>query len=162
MDQKQLAVQFLRRIHTLVLGVVFFAASFTGFANDDLKDIAIKFRDATSFYLLAQKYAIGGGTNRDYQEAIKWYTEAAKLGHAKSELQLGRFYFEGLGTDVADAVMPGALLQFFESLIPHIGGQDFTLQLHQIHEMKCLPAGACTAIPPVLVPCRSAHETNAL
>lgn len=70
------------------------------FAADNIKDIAIKFKDATSFYLLAQKYAIGGGTYNDYKEALKWYHEAAKLGHLKSEFQLGRFYFEGLGTKI--------------------------------------------------------------
>ena len=69
-------------------------------ANDDLKNIATKFRDATSYYLLAQKYTISGGTTNDFQEAIKWYTEAAKLGHVKSKFQLGRFYFEGLGTGI--------------------------------------------------------------
>ena len=100
MEKTGSAVQFLQRIHALILLIITLAVSANSSANDDLKDIAIKFRDATSFYLLAQKYSIGGGTNRDYQEAIKWYTEAAKLGHVKSELQLGRFYFEGLGTDV--------------------------------------------------------------
>ena len=69
-------------------------------ANDDLHDIATKFNDATSYYLLAQKYSISGGSPKDFKRAIKWYKEAAKLGHVKSKLQLGRFYFEGLGTDV--------------------------------------------------------------
>ncbi|KPJ91335.1 MAG: hypothetical protein AMJ55_12005 [Gammaproteobacteria bacterium SG8_15] len=100
MEKTRSVVQFFQRFHVRILIIITLAVSANISANDDLKDIAIKFRDATSFYLLAQKYSIGGGTNRDYQEAIKWYTEAAKLGHVKSELQLGRFYFEGLGTDV--------------------------------------------------------------
>lgn len=69
-------------------------------ADENLKEIAIKYKDATSFYLLAQKYAVRGGDKEDFREAIKWYKEAAKLGHTKSHLKLGTLYFEGLGTDV--------------------------------------------------------------
>lgn len=69
-------------------------------ADENLKNLAIKFKDATSFYLLAQKYAVKGGDYGDYQQAIKWYLEAAKLGHTKSQLKLGTLYFKGLGTDV--------------------------------------------------------------
>jgi len=69
-------------------------------ADENLKEIAIKYKDATSFYLLAQKYAVRGADNEDFKEAIKWYKEAAKLGHTKSQLKLGTFYFEGLGTAV--------------------------------------------------------------
>ncbi|MEJ2178976.1 MAG: SEL1-like repeat protein [Gammaproteobacteria bacterium] len=87
---------------TFLLGLVFstiFTSSSLS-ASDNLQDIASKFKDATSYYLLAQKYSISGGSPTDFEQAIKWYTEAAKLGHVKSKLQLGRFYFEGLGTDI--------------------------------------------------------------
>ena len=69
-------------------------------ADENLKEIAIKYQDATSFYLLAQKYAVSGGNKEDFREAIKWYQEAAKLGHTKSHLKLGTLYYEGLGTEV--------------------------------------------------------------
>lgn len=69
-------------------------------ADENLKQLAIKFKDATSFYLLAQKYAVRGADHADFKEAIKWYKEAAKLGHTKSQLKLGTLYFEGLGTDI--------------------------------------------------------------
>lgn len=69
-------------------------------ADENLKQLAIKFKDATSFYLLAQKYAVRGADNADFKEAIKWYKEAAKLGHTKSKLKLGTLYYEGLGTEI--------------------------------------------------------------
>ena len=82
----------------LMLVSVFLLMPLTAYADENLKNIAIKYKDATSFYLLAQKYAIRGGSYEDFEEAIKWYKEAAKLGHIKSKLKLGTLYYEGLGT----------------------------------------------------------------
>ena len=90
----------LTRVAILALFSVVCLNPLITIADENLKEIAIKYKDATSFYLLAQKYAVSGSTNEDFREAIKWYQEAAKLGHTKSQLKLGTLYFEGLGTDI--------------------------------------------------------------
>ncbi|WP_455375022.1 SEL1-like repeat protein [Kaarinaea lacus] len=90
----------LTKVAILALFSVVCLYPLTTIADENLKEIAIKYKDATSFYLLAQKYAVSGSTNEDFREAIKWYQEAAKLGHTKSQLKLGTLYFEGLGTDI--------------------------------------------------------------
>ena len=89
-----------KSFNLFVLLAVLFTAPLVAFADENLKQLAIKFKDPTSFYLLAQKYAVRGADNADFKEAIKWYKEAAKLGHTKSKLKLGAFYYEGLGTDI--------------------------------------------------------------
>lgn len=64
----------------------------TAVADNVLEEIASKYQDATSYYLLAQKYSIN---RRDFGKAIKSYEQAAKLGHLKSKLKLGKLYYEG-------------------------------------------------------------------
>lgn len=88
------------KFHKLALLVLLGIAPLVTSADENLKQLAIKFKDATSFYLLAQKYAVRGADQSDFKEAIKWYKEAAKLGHTKSQLKLGKLYFQGLGTDI--------------------------------------------------------------
>lgn len=87
-------------IKKLVLYILILITPAIVSADENLKQLAIKYKDATSFYLLAQKYAVKGADNADFREAIKWYKEAAKLGHTRSQLKLGTLYFEGLGAEI--------------------------------------------------------------
>jgi TPR repeat protein len=80
------------------LSAIFFASSSTPLTADSLKEIAIKFNDATSAYLIAEKHYKGHGAEQSYEQALRWYTKAAELGHVRSELKLGKMYFYGKGT----------------------------------------------------------------
>ena len=53
--------------------------------------------DANQLYLEAQKYYQDRYVSDNLLKAINLYKEAAKLGHQKSLLDLGRFYFNGTG-----------------------------------------------------------------
>ncbi len=46
-------------------------------------------------YLLGFMYAEGQGIDKDFKEAVKWYTKAANQGHAGAQLTLGMMYVEG-------------------------------------------------------------------
>ncbi|MDH5327455.1 MAG: sel1 repeat family protein [Gammaproteobacteria bacterium] len=83
-----------RKALSLWVLVLFYWYSSHAAADEDLKEIAVKFQDATSYFLLGQKFSLG----QAYDKAVHWYTEAAKLGHLRSKLKLGAIYFEGLGT----------------------------------------------------------------
>jgi len=48
-------------------------------------------------YSLGLIYYDGKGVLRDYNEAAKWFTKAAKQGHADSQFFLGQMYYEGKG-----------------------------------------------------------------
>lgn len=48
-------------------------------------------------YERGSNYANGRGVPRDYQEAVKWYRQAAELGHAAAQHYLGFHYFVGRG-----------------------------------------------------------------
>lgn len=68
-------------------------------ASDNLKDIALKFNDATASYLIAEKHYKGHGAVQDFQQALVWYTKAAELGHERSKFKLGEMYYYGKGTE---------------------------------------------------------------
>ena len=42
-------------------------------------------------------YDMGEGVTQDYAEALKWFTKAAKQGHALSQIFLGVIYYNGQG-----------------------------------------------------------------
>ena len=44
-------------------------------------------------------YSRGDGVTEDYKEAARWYRIAAKQGHAKAQLILGKMYRWGWGVD---------------------------------------------------------------
>lgn len=48
-------------------------------------------------YERGSNYANGRGVPQDYQEAVKWYRQAAELGHASAQHYLGFHYFVGRG-----------------------------------------------------------------
>ena len=48
-------------------------------------------------YKLAMVYLNGDGVERDYQQAFKWLTQAANLGHPESQYNLGWMYADGNG-----------------------------------------------------------------
>lgn len=48
-------------------------------------------------YERGSNYANGRGVPQDYQEAVKWYRQAAELGHASAQHYLGFHYFTGRG-----------------------------------------------------------------
>ncbi|WP_455210341.1 tetratricopeptide repeat protein [Kaarinaea lacus] len=79
------------------LSVVIFVTPCATRAADSLKEIAIKFNDATSAYLIAEKHYKGHGAEQSYEQALQWYTKAAELGHVRSELKLGKMYYYGKG-----------------------------------------------------------------
>lgn len=42
-------------------------------------------------------YYSGGGVEKNYKEAVKWFRKAAEQGHAESQCTLGIFYYNGVG-----------------------------------------------------------------
>lgn len=55
--------------------------------------------DKQDTYNLAVSFARGDGVCQSYSEALRWYEEAAKLGHGSGLYQYGRMLFEGEGTE---------------------------------------------------------------
>ena len=48
-------------------------------------------------YLKAEAYYYGNGVRQSYYEAVKWYTQAAEMGHADAQCDLGNCYYYGEG-----------------------------------------------------------------
>ena len=65
-------------------------------ALEELQTLAQQ-NDPFAQYALGLMYAEGAGTPRDRTEAAKWYAEAAKLGHARSQHNLAVSYYTGIG-----------------------------------------------------------------
>src|SRR5690242_15664707 len=53
--------------------------------------------DVKAEYLLGWSYMSGTGVSQDYQEAARWYGEAAVQGSADAEFGLGYLYEQGKG-----------------------------------------------------------------
>lgn len=51
--------------------------------------------DRTSMYELGRMYELGVGTERNQQEAISWYEQAAAKGNGRAAFKLGKTYYEG-------------------------------------------------------------------
>ena len=62
-----------------------------------LKRLAKEQRDAKAQYNLGVMYAKGDGVEKDYGEAVKWYTKAAEQGHASGQNNLGVMYAKSDG-----------------------------------------------------------------
>ena len=45
-------------------------------------------------------YELGFGVEKNYEEAFKWYSLAAKNGSLAGQYQLGWCYFEGFGVNM--------------------------------------------------------------
>lgn len=60
--------------------------------NDEAKE------KASEIVEIGENYYFGRGVNKNYKEALKYFTEAAKLGDEYAEAYLGVFYERGLGT----------------------------------------------------------------
>ena len=55
--------------------------------------------DAKSELELAKNYYNGRGVNKDYNEAFKWFYEAANDGIGEAEYYIANCYYEGIGTE---------------------------------------------------------------
>ena len=55
--------------------------------------------DTAAQYELAWRYQFGIGIEQDYQEAMKWYREAAVKEYAAAQSQIGWMYQQGLGVE---------------------------------------------------------------
>ena len=65
---------------------------------DEFKKMA-KAGDVEALYMLGVSYSSGfNGCKQDYEEAFKWYSKAAKKGHAAAQCSLGYAYLLGQGT----------------------------------------------------------------
>ncbi|MEQ8369917.1 MAG: SEL1-like repeat protein [Alphaproteobacteria bacterium] len=62
---------------------------------------------ADAQYLLASRYATGDGIPQDYDEAARWFREAALAGHPDAQFSLGVLYQNGLGVgqDSTEAII---------------------------------------------------------
>ena len=59
-------------------------------------------RNTTRTYTVKEQYEMGSSyyDKGNYQEALKWYTKAAELGHPDAQSELGHMYFNGEGVAV--------------------------------------------------------------
>lgn len=55
---------------------------------------------ADAAYLLGQMYAEGAGVTADPAQALQWFEDAAKRGHAAAQYECGLYYAQGRGTAV--------------------------------------------------------------
>jgi len=53
--------------------------------------------DAESQLKSGNAYYFGRGVEKDYKEAVKWYTKAAEQGNAIAQYNLGNHYYKGEG-----------------------------------------------------------------
>lgn len=62
--------------------------------------------DALAEYELGRLYYQGKGVPQSYEEAFRWYLEAANKGSAKAQFSLGDMYYRGVGVpkDYAEAL----------------------------------------------------------
>ena len=80
----------------LILAVT--ALTAWGQTVDEFKKMA-KAGDIEALYMLGVSYSSGfNGCKQDYKEAFKWYSKAAKKGHAGAQCSLGYAYLLGQGT----------------------------------------------------------------
>ena len=59
----------------------------------------INTEDAEVQFSIGNCYKKGQDVPRDYEEAVKWYTKAAKQGHAAAQCDLGFCYAVGHGVE---------------------------------------------------------------
>jgi len=56
-----------------------------------------KLRDAEELYDIGYNYYVGETVDQSYEEALKWFTPAAKQGHVYARYYLGVMYYFGKG-----------------------------------------------------------------
>lgn len=61
-------------------------------------------KDPRALHALGELYYGGSGVEQDYAQALKWYQQAAELGHIQAQCNVGEFYLQGLGVE-KDAVV---------------------------------------------------------
>lgn len=66
-------------------------------SNDRLTDDEVK-EKASEMVEIGESYYFGRGVNKNNKEALKYFSQAAKLGDEYAEAYLGLFYEKGLGT----------------------------------------------------------------
>ncbi|MGA1825982.1 MAG: tetratricopeptide repeat protein [bacterium] len=83
-------------IATIIL-LIFNSCAFT--SQSDVNAVLIKARKGgvEAQYQLAKAYENGEGVNKDFDEALKWYKQAASNGYPPAQIDLGWFYQEGYG-----------------------------------------------------------------
>ena len=82
----------------IYLILAFTALTAWGQTVDEFKKMA-KAGDIEVLYMLGVSYSSGfNGCKQDYKEAFKWYSKAAKKGHAGAQCSLGYAYLLGQGT----------------------------------------------------------------
>lgn len=59
--------------------------------------------DGNAAYELAEHYADGAGVQRDYEQAMTWFRQAAEKGNASAEWKLGLGYLKGVGVPEDDS-----------------------------------------------------------
>lgn len=60
-------------------------------------------KDADVWCDLGMMYDEGYGTQQNYEEAVKWYRQAAQTGHANAQYRLGLMHASGKGVALDDA-----------------------------------------------------------
>lgn len=53
--------------------------------------------DLEAQFEVARRFALGQGVERNYEEAVRWYSQAAAKGFAPAQYRLGTFYERGRG-----------------------------------------------------------------
>lgn len=54
-------------------------------------------RSCETQYQLGDMFHHGDDRSRDYEQAVKWYTHAARKGYRRAQHRLGTMYAKGLG-----------------------------------------------------------------
>lgn len=54
-------------------------------------------RSCQTQFELGQMFQLSEQTSRDYEQAVKWYSQAAKQGYRRAQHRLGAMYAKGLG-----------------------------------------------------------------
>ncbi|KEA64689.1 hypothetical protein ADIMK_1142 [Marinobacterium lacunae] len=62
---------------------------------------------AEARYLLGQLYEAGQGVEKDIDNALSWYRDAAEQGYPAAQYKVGRFLAEGLGSEPSPAAAMG-------------------------------------------------------
>ena len=57
-------------------------------------------RSSETQFELGQMFHKAKTNEQDYEQAVKWYTQAAKQGHRRAQHRLGAMYAKGLGVSV--------------------------------------------------------------
>ena len=104
MIQKMKSLQYRKVIRPLFyrcLAILLLAAQIS-FAANELEGLNAKAAagDANAQFELGKIYEIGQKTERNVEEAFKWYLKAAQQGHAESQFKVGKCFFHGYGTDL--------------------------------------------------------------